>query len=107
MKGVDLTAPVEAAARAAFDKVRNDTLSILPPTAASRLAEWEQIGPVQQNVWRTQVLPLVQAAVEAVPDGRWAAWEEGLASADYSFEDGDVYATCDNPYPSPLDAEVV
>lgn len=64
----DLTAPVEAAARAAHAEGRKEAAALLPPKTAEKLPQWEDVGPVQQNQWRQIVLPIVQAAVEAIPE---------------------------------------
>lgn len=77
----DLTAPVEAAARAAFEEGRKQAAALLPPKTAEKLSQWEDIGPVQQNQWRQGVLPIVQAAVSAIPEPEGpgsTAWLEAL-----------------------------
>lgn len=53
---------------------------------------WENQEPTIKNVWRQQVLPIVWAALQALPDPRSTAWLQGLyAGLRGGYED-------DNPY---------
>ena len=65
----DATVAVEAAAKRAYDDWRASHNAHTP--------EWEDLGPVHQLRFREGVLPLVWAALEALPDPRREAWEEG------------------------------
>lgn len=91
MHTTDLTAAVTAAAKTAHYLGNESLRETLPPSALARLPGWEDIGPLVQNQWREMVLPMVIAAIDAVPDPRYAAWEEGYAA---SFVD----ANATNPY---------
>lgn len=86
-----LTIAVTAAAKASHHLGNESLRDTLPPSAFARLSEWDDIGPLVQNQWRAMVLPIVLAALDAVPDPRYAAWEEGYAA---SFVD----ASATNPY---------
>lgn len=88
----DLTPAITAAARAAHARGNEELRATLPPSAAARLSEWEDIGPLPQNQWREFVLPLVAAAVDALPDPRYATWEAGYQAG----KRGDSH---DNPFP--------
>lgn len=87
------TAAVDAAAAAAHKLGRDALLETLPPSTAARLPKWEDELPPVKMQWRQRVLPIVWAALEALPDPRHTAWLEGLyCGLRRGYED-------DNPYP--------
>lgn len=99
----DATLAVDAAAQAVFAASRKAVFDTLPPETAARLADWDGIGPVQQLEWRQQVLPLVWAALGALPDQRHTAWLEGhQAGLDDGnrWYDGIMNQDAVNPYPA-------
>lgn len=89
----DATRAVDAAARAAFKVRYDETVKALGPDKYVR--DWDDLTASERLAWRQSVLAPVWAALEALPDPRHWAWEEGLRA---SFVD--VNAT--NPYPSGL-----
>lgn len=84
------TRAVEAAARKVYEGQEPEP-GLLP---------WEKVPPLAKNQIKNAVLPLVWAALTDLPDPRYAAWEEGLASAYFDFESGAIESEVDNPYPS-------
>lgn len=64
----DLTGPVEAGARAAYELDRARLQGILPLKQGAALPEWENLQPVQKGYWRNHILPVVQAAINAIPE---------------------------------------
>lgn len=62
--------------------------------------DFADLDPETRNRIVDVAIPIVWAALTALPDPRYAAWEEGLASADYDFEKGAIVPTTENPYPS-------
>lgn len=56
---------VEAAARQAFEVQRVETAerSRIP---LERFSDWENVGPVAQNLWRSQMRPLVMTVIESL-----------------------------------------
>lgn len=92
----DATVAVEAAARKAYDTGREEAVRRLAPEYVARLSDWDDISPFEKTQWRTLVLPTVWAALDALPDNRWAIWNEGRhALAVKCGCDVDV----ENPYP--------
>lgn len=89
----DLTKAVEAAAQRAFEISREEVSAILPPNTAARLPQWDEVRPVEKLQWRQRVLPLVQAAIDALPDRERGLWLEGY----YAHESGVREEAC--PYP--------
>lgn len=100
------TAAVEAAAKKAYDMEVEVRRHAFPPGVIFR--EWEQIEPAQKIRLRVAVLPLVWAALGAVPDPRHVAWAEGREAghADAMYEERGTGANStyphENPYPSGL-----
>jgi hypothetical protein len=72
----EATAAVTAAARKLFEDQAAVLLDVpveeLPPTA-----RFDARPPLEQNHYRETVLPIVWAALEALPDPRRGAWFEG------------------------------
>jgi hypothetical protein len=89
VKDIDLTPAVEAAARAAYEAQLAETAE-QTQIPIERYAGWDAIGPVAQLGWRQIVLPIVTAAIDAVPDPRYAVWVEGHLAPNNAV----------NPYPS-------
>lgn len=79
-----LTLAVDAAARVVHEKARAEAGGETPP--------WEGLSKPEQLPYRWHVLSVVTAAIEAIPDPRFAAWEEGFAAA-WRVDDNE------NPYP--------
>jgi hypothetical protein len=84
----EATVAVEAAARAAF-RVQLAETAEQTQISIERYSDWDDIGPVAQLGWRQQVLPLVWAALEAIPDRRHEAWLLGHLAPNNAV----------NPYP--------
>lgn len=78
----DLTRAVEAAAQKAFEISRAEVADILPPKTAANLPHWDQVRPVEKLQWRQKVLPLVEAAVGALPNRERGLWLEGYYAND-------------------------
>lgn len=76
------TVAVDAAARVAWDRQRKAAESAGVTTAG----DWENLNAMDQNYYREVVLPMVWAALEALPDRRADAWDEG-------YQDGLEYGT--------------
>lgn len=91
----DATVAVEAAAKAAWEASTPASLIGIP-------LKWDELSPLDKSAIRNTVLPLVWAALSALPDPRHGAWEEGFASAAYDFEAGEIERDVPNPYPSGL-----
>lgn len=65
----DLTAAVDAGARAWFDRqqaTRRDDARHRPD---GQLWQWEDLTPLDQHAYRALVLPIVTAAARALGDG--------------------------------------
>lgn len=90
----DLTKAVEAAAQRCFELSREEISSILPPKTAARLPQWDEVRPVEKLQWRQKVLPLVEAALNALPNRDRGLWLEGF----YAHDVGIREEAC--PYPS-------
>jgi hypothetical protein len=88
---------VDAAARAAYDEQVKAARPAYP--AGVKFAEWENLDPNMKLQVRESVLPIVWAALSALPDPRRVAWEQGYAGgrSDSSVEEG--YKMGDSPYP--------
>lgn len=84
------TEAVEAAARKAFEEGRREAANLLPVPVADRLDQWDELSPLLKRQWGELVMPIVWAALEAVPDQRHEAWLVG-----HLAPSGAV-----NPYPS-------
>lgn len=76
------TVAVDAAARTAWDLQRKAAEAAGVPTAGP----WENLGPLDQNYYREAVLPLVWAALEALPDRR----ESVLEQVRIEWENGNI-----------------
>lgn len=87
------TLAVDAAAKAAYDDNIKARKEVFPPSAT--FPEWDDLHPTEKLQIRESVLPLVWAALAALPDPRYTAWEAGMIA---SYEDRDS----PNPYPSPF-----
>ena len=95
------TKAVEAAARTYYERsVAN---------YADQVPTWDQLSMVDRRNLKDVVLPIVWAALTALPDPRYAAFEEGRAagSSDTAFEcegSGTPPSSYphENPYPSGL-----
>lgn len=81
------TVAVHAAATKAWDQAKESLPSSLQ-------VPFDDLPKVKQNEVKSAVLPTVWAALGALPDPRYYAWEEGLRA---SFVDVDAK----NPYPAP------
>lgn len=80
-----VTPAIEAMAK----QVWEDSQQSLPEIARS---SWEHGNPVTKQQLKQELLPLLMAGLEAIPDPRAAAWTEGLyAGLRKGYED-------DNPY---------
>lgn len=90
----EATVAVEAAARVAWDRQRAEAERAGVPT----LGDWEDIGALNQNYYREVVLPLVWAALEALPDRRAAAWDEGVEAGFDARAEQDSSIFGRNPY---------
>lgn len=77
------TKALEAAAR----KLYNDQASEDPGSPS-----YDELSPVSKNEIKVALLPAVWAALEALPDPRFTAWEQGYQAVDSN----------ENPYPSGL-----
>jgi len=92
------TKAVDAAARSEYERV-----------AEPGSMPWEDVPATIKLALRQHCLPIVWAALQNLPDPRYAAWEEGRAagSSDTAFE-SEGYGTPpptyphENPYPSGL-----
>lgn len=83
------TVAVDVAARKVFEAQRPDIPGVPQ-------VEWEHLSPTVKLGIRESVLPIIWAALAALPDPRYAAWIEG-------FEEGsdDTFgSTGACPYPS-------
>jgi len=88
----DATLAVEAAARKMFEDAKPSTF----------LARWEDLHPTAQLEFRQAVLPVVWAALGALPDQRHAAWAEGfMMGHPNSTHPDDLHTLAsENPYPA-------
>lgn len=60
---------------------------------------FEELPPLIRRRFLEAALPIVTAAIGAIPDGRWAIWEQGYTAG---FRDGaDLDGALGNPYPPP------
>lgn len=88
------TKAVDAAARAYYDEQIKARREVFPPSAV--FPTFDELEPEVRLGLREGVLPLVWAAVAALPDPRYATWTEGVIAG------GNGLDTTDNPYPSGL-----
>lgn len=93
------TAAVDVAARKAHEIELTRVRGLIPPTQHHLLPEWEQLGSMDQLALRERVLPLVWAALEALPDPRFGAWQAGKNAAMNSHPSH--WNHLENPYPLP------
>lgn len=96
----EATVAVDAAARALWASVNAQMQLPLPP--------FDQLSPLEQNHFREDALPLVWAALGALPDRRREGWETGLQAgigAAGSVPSGSTYAMPENPYPAEVEAK--
>lgn len=95
----DATVAVEAAAKAAWEASTPASLIGIP-------LKWDELSPLDKSTIRNTVLPLVWAALSALPDPRYGAWNEGYHAGyeDGGFDEGGygAYEYAVNPYPSGL-----
>lgn len=88
------TAAVEAAARKVYEISVANHREVAPPD--TQFAEYDDLDPMLKLAYREAALPTVWAALQALPDPRHAAWEQGYIAADNGrSEDA-------SPYPSGL-----
>lgn len=90
----DATVAVEAAARKTYEDGMAARAEVYPE--GTQFTPWDDLGPVGKLEVRNAVLPIVWAALAALPDPRHEAWAEGF-NCDY---EGDGWPP--NPYPSDL-----
>lgn len=69
------TVAVDAAARTMFAAAR-DRAGSIRAGAHSRHIEWDDLEPLRRNQWLEAALPIVWAALEALPDRAIAARAE-------------------------------
>lgn len=98
------TKAVEAAAQQLHARIQEIRAKAFPNGVA--MESWADASPVDKNNRRQDVLPLVWAALEALPDPRHGAWNEGHYSGyaeAVSDEGGDTPpgVSFENPYPEP------
>ena len=86
------TKAVNAAAREVYERLRQARMGDAPT--------WDVLDAPTKLPFREAVLPTVWAALTALPDPRYAAWEEGYAGgiSDAAFE-CEGYGTPPTPYP--------
>lgn len=84
------TQAVEAAAKAAYDADVKQRREVFPPGV--EFTEWDDLEPTAKLAVREAVLPLVWAALSALPDPRRAAWFAGYDHAEI------IGIRDDNPY---------
>lgn len=65
----DLTAAVEAAARAWFDRQQDGRMDAGRFREDGQLWQWEDLTPLDQHAYRSLVLPIVTATAKALADG--------------------------------------
>lgn len=100
------TVAVDAAARAAYEADVEQRRKVFPPGV--RFRTWEQYPADKKLEIRQAVLPIVWAALAALPDPRHGAWAEGREAGydDAMYEERGVgpYPAYPhkNPYPSGL-----
>lgn len=87
----EATVAVEAAARKAYETNVENRRRVFPPGVKFR--GWDELDPITKNGWREDVLPLIWAALEALPDRSRGLWLEGY----YAHESGIHEEAC--PYP--------
>lgn len=90
---VAATAAVEAAARKTYEDGIAARAQVYPDGV--ELTSWDDLHAVGKLEVRNAVLPIVWAALAALPDPRYAVFEEGYAA-------GRTHSTEGNPYPSGL-----
>lgn len=92
--------PTEDAATKAVDAAARDAYERYRRTLAPREApEFDELEANVRLHFREVVLPTVWAALTALPDPRYAAFEQGAASVEYA---GGGVTYGDNPYSSGL-----
>lgn len=97
------TVAVDAAARHSYEAGRAKALESLERAAqtGASIPEWDALHPVAKQAVKNEVLPVVWAALQALPDPRYAVYEEGYADG-YGVHPGDQSHPNGNPYPSGL-----
>lgn len=91
----DATLAVDAAAQAAYERLGNDMLQ----RNGEKVTPWAETNALLKHRWRSEVLPMVWAALGALPDQRHAAFEEGWAHAWTPLSPRDLNDS-QNPYPA-------
>lgn len=96
------TKAVDAAARKAHEESRREVAEATR-IPIERYSTWDEAGPIVQNQWRQRVLPIVWAALTALTDPRYPAWNEGYAYAWWAQTGtkGAEPGPTANPYPAP------
>lgn len=90
-----MTAALDAAARKAWELSCEERAKSYPP--GTRFPDYDELLPMAKHRFAEQVMPIVWAALSALPDPRYAVWEEGYVAGVASPE-ADT-----NPYPSGLE----
>jgi len=85
----DATLAVEAAAKADYEAI-----------AEPGSMPWEDVPPTIKLALRKRVLPLVWAALGALPDQRRTAWAEGYDKAWHNWTGTHDPGDHANPYPA-------
>lgn len=87
-----MTVAVDAAARSAYDADVARRREVFPPGV--HFHSWEeQPDPMVKYQFRDGVLPIVMAALNALPDPRHDAWDLGYIAADNGCDEST------NPFP--------
>ena len=94
----EATAAVDAAARKFYEDQAAVLLDVLVDDLPQS-ARFDARPPLEQNHYREVVLPIVWAALEALPDPRRSAWLEG-----YRAGQSDWITTEARPCPYPEEA---
>lgn len=96
------TRAVDGAARKAYEDRAARLRRRIPEKVQAELGprtEWVDLPPEIAIDWREQVLPIVWAALEALPDPRHGAWTEGYHAGSLDEFAKSVPDATTNPYP--------
>lgn len=89
----EATAAVEAAARKVYEENAKGYNATMERVGLPGQPSWDDANPLTKNQYREAVLPIVWAALEALPDRSRGLWLEGY----YAHDCGIREEAC--PYP--------
>ena len=87
------TAAVEAAAKKVYEDGR---LASERTHGPGLIRPWDELPAIGKQQIKQQVLPIVWAALQSLPDPRYYAWQEGYSKGASAVHNDET----ENPYPA-------